>query len=253
MNVTLEEYKTAIAHYEEQLTLEAAKLEQSSQAQREEFQTCIDESKARIAAINTDLASVTAVRDRLTGENTTADQQEAQANNQVETLQRRVQDITEEIAASSNQEHDRLAAFGLNMTAVLTAIKNGHWFGDVPVGPLGLYVELEEAAKWGDIMRISIGHQMRAFAITDARDFGPLKSILQRYKKYVPLMSVLYCYPLTQTSSFTNQIIVSENDVFDYHNGEPPPAYLTPLRTLKVRSICRSSIIQFLIHYTDLQ
>src|SRR5258708_6497258 len=106
MNVTLEEYKTAIAHYEGQLTLEAAKLEQSSQAQREEFQTRIDESKARIAAINADLASITAVRDRLTGENTTADQQEAQATNQVETLQRRVQDITEEIAASSNQEHD---------------------------------------------------------------------------------------------------------------------------------------------------
>jgi chromosome segregation ATPase len=193
MNITLEEYKTAIAHYDEQLTLEAAKLEQASQAQREEFQARINESKAKIASLETDLASAATARDRLIGENTTADQQEAQAKNRVETLQRKMQEITEEIAVRSNQEQDRLAAFGFNMTAVLVAIKQQRWLGDVPVGPLGMYVELEDVAKWGDIMRISIGHQMRGFAITDARDFGPLKSILQRHKKYVPLMSSV-CY-----------------------------------------------------------
>jgi structural maintenance of chromosomes protein 6 len=193
MNVTLEEYKTAIAHYDEQLTVEAAKLEQASQAQREEFQARIDESKAKIAALEVDLASAAKERDRLIGENTTADQQETQAKNQVETLQRKMQEINEEVTANSNQEQDRLAAFGSNMTAVLGAIKQQRWFGDVPVGPLGMYVELDDAAKWGDVMRISIGHQMRGFAITDARDSGPLKSILQRHKKYVPLVSVV-CY-----------------------------------------------------------
>jgi structural maintenance of chromosomes protein 6 len=185
MNLTIEEYKTAIAHYDEQITLEAAKLEHASQAQRDEFQARIDAGKARIAKLDADLASAAAERDRLLGEITTAEQQESLAKTQVDTLQRKVQDTTEEIAASQNQEHDRLAAFGVNMNAVLAAIKKGRWFGHEPVGPLGLYVQLDDAAKWGDIMRISIGHQMRAFGITDTRDFGPLKAILQRHKKYV--------------------------------------------------------------------
>jgi len=183
MNITLEEYKKAIAHDDEQLALEATKLEQASQAQREEFQARIDETKAKITALEVDLASAATERDRLISENTIADQQEAQAKTQVETLQRKMQELTEEIAVRSNQEQDRLAAFGFSMTAVLVAIKQQRWFGDVPVGPLGMYVELEDAAKWGDIMRISIGHHMRGFAITDARDFGALKAILQRHKK----------------------------------------------------------------------
>jgi chromosome segregation ATPase len=143
----------------------------------------MDASKTKIAALETDLASRAAERDRIVGETTAADQQEAQAKNQLDTIQRRVQDITDEIAASQNQESDRLAAFGLNMTAVLAAIKGARWFGREPVGPLGLHVELEDPAKWGDIMRISIGHQMRAFAITDYRDLRQLKSILHRHKK----------------------------------------------------------------------
>jgi chromosome segregation ATPase len=143
----------------------------------------MDASKARIATLEANLASAEAERDRLAAEITTADQQEAQAKGQVDTLQRKFQDVSEEIAASHNQEHDRLAAFGVGMTAVLAAIKKGRWTGNEPVGPLGMYVELEDAEKWGDIMRISIGHQMRAFAITDSRDFGPLKAILQRHKK----------------------------------------------------------------------
>ena len=183
MNVTLEEYNTAIKHYDGQLAIEAAKLESASQAQRDEFKARMDACKARITVFEADLASAATERDRLAAKVTTADQQEVQIKSQVDTLHRKVQDITEEIAVSHNQEHDRLAAFGVNMTAVLAAIEKGCWVGHKPVGPLGMHVELEDAEKWGDIMRISIGHQMRAFAITDARDFGPLKSILQRHKK----------------------------------------------------------------------
>jgi structural maintenance of chromosomes protein 6 len=183
MNTTLEEYKTAIAHYDEQIALETEKLEHASQAQRDGFQARIDESKARAAALDAELTSAGAERDRIVGEITAAEQQETQVKHQLETFERKVRDITEEIATSQNQEHDRLSAFGTNMTAVLGAIRQRRWLGREPVGPLGMYVELEDAAKWGDIMRISIGHQMRAFAITDARDFAPLKSILQGHKK----------------------------------------------------------------------
>lgn len=184
MNATLEEYKATIAHLNEQLSLEAAKLEQDSQAKRDEYQVRTDASKAKKAILEAELASAASERDRLAADIRDADQQEVQANGQVNTLQRKVQDIIEEIAADNHQEHDRLAAFGNDMTAVLTAIKKGRWFGrQPPIGPLGMYVELKDPGKWADVMRIAIGHQMRAFAITDARDLGPLKTILKRYKK----------------------------------------------------------------------
>lgn len=188
MNITIEEYNTAITHYDEQIILETAKLEHTSQVQRDEFQARIDASKAKIAKLETDLAAAAAERDRIMGEITTADQEESQIKSQVETLQRKVKDLTEEISASHEQGQDRLAVFGVNLNAVLAAIKQGRWFGREPVGPLGLHVELGDVEKWGDIMRISIGHQMRAFAITDVRDHGQLKAILQRHKKSVALV-----------------------------------------------------------------
>lgn len=184
MNVTLEEYKATIAHLDEQLSLEAAKLEQNSQAKRDEYQVLIDASKSRKAILEAELVSTTSERDRLAADIGVADQQEVHANSQVSILRRKVQDIAEEIAVDINQEHDRLAAFGNNMTAVLAAIKKARWSSrQPPVGPLGMYVELEDSTKWAEVMRIVIGHQLRAFAITDARDFGPLKAILQRHQK----------------------------------------------------------------------
>jgi outer membrane protein TolC len=71
MNVTLEEYNTAIKHYDSQLTIEAAKLESASQAQRDEFKARIDACTARITVFEADLASAATERDRLAAEITT--------------------------------------------------------------------------------------------------------------------------------------------------------------------------------------
>ena len=68
---------------------------------------------------------------------------------------------------------------------MLAMIKTGCWVGHKSVGPLRMQVDLEDAEKWGDIMRILIGHQIWAFAIMDTWDFGLMKSILLQHKKWV--------------------------------------------------------------------
>lgn len=185
MNVTLEEYKTTIANLSTQLELEATKLEHASQIQQDKYQARIDECKARIASLKTDKAPLVVQRDQLTKDIAAVERDEAQAKSELDTSQQKVQDIVDEISTINTQDGDRLAIFGANMAAILAEIKRGRWHGQEPVGPLGLYVELEDARKWGDIMRVSIGREMGAFGITDSRDSGPLRAILRHFKRWV--------------------------------------------------------------------
>ncbi|KAF8959619.1 hypothetical protein BDZ97DRAFT_1385347 [Flammula alnicola] len=110
---------------------------------------------------------------------------------------------------------DPLSQYGKNMQDVMKFIDDTQWRGQKPMGPLGIFVRLENADYW-NVMRQHIGKLLLSFAVTDSRDIGPLRAILKR------------------TKNFDTRILVSSGDLFDYSQGEPPAQYLTALRLLKI-------------------
>ncbi|KAI0771145.1 hypothetical protein BD413DRAFT_492998 [Trametes elegans] len=112
---------------------------------------------------------------------------------------------------------DRLREFRVNQNlGRAIEIKRMRWHGQPPVGPFGLYVKVKDPEQWGNLFRIVIGSAMSSFAITDARDRPALAQLLK------------------QSGNQRSQIIISEVDLFDFSEGEPPREYLTILRALEV-------------------
>ena len=81
-----------------------------------------------------------------------------------------------------SQIRDPLTQFGKNIRQVLDIIKVQQWRGATPIGPLGMYVTLEDP-KYGEVLRQHVGSVLLSFAVTDARDIRPLKEILKKHNK----------------------------------------------------------------------
>ena len=84
----------------------------------------------------------------------------------------------------NNLANNRVAAFGQNMPKLRNLIESARWYGEKPIGPLGLFVSLPDKT-WAPILRIVLGFLMNSFAITDARDREQLKRFLVDTQKYV--------------------------------------------------------------------
>jgi hypothetical protein len=82
------------------------------------------------------------------------------------------------IKSAQQQSKDALVPYGKNIKQVLEKIKTMRWAGDMPLGPLGLYVKAKDPNRWGEILRNQIGNYLVAFAVTDARDRQQLKNLL---------------------------------------------------------------------------
>lgn len=106
---------------------------------------------------------------------------------------KRIVECENQIKIARDSEKNALAPYGNNMESVLRDVQNTHWQGQQPLGPLGRFVKLKDP-RWADVLRVNLSGSMVSWAITDARDRGPLKSILERHGKYVILHSV----PMTE-------------------------------------------------------
>jgi structural maintenance of chromosomes protein 6 len=183
MNETMREYKEEIKRIEEDITREAKKLEVDARAKRDDLQNRMDAVKQRIVELEGELQSAGSTRQRLFTEIAGVDQESTTANGQLQDWQRRIREVQEAINMTQSGNKDPHAAFGNNIRKVLSDIQGQTWLGRTPIGPLGLYVDLDDFSTWGELMRTYIGGQMRSFAIQDARDFKKLKDILSRHGK----------------------------------------------------------------------
>ncbi|KAF8574882.1 P-loop containing nucleoside triphosphate hydrolase protein [Ramaria rubella] len=120
------------------------------------------------------------------------------------------------IEQAKSQSGNDLRPYGNNLADVLRRIQNERWFGEVPVGPFGLFVSTKDP-KWAPVMRLQLGPMMSSFAVTDNKDRQKLRQMLDQQRN----QSV--------------QIIVTDVDLFDYSRGEPPEDYLTVLRALNIK------------------
>lgn len=183
MNDTMLEYQREIAGLDLDLSKETQTLQEDVQAKREKLNIRMEVVQDNITVLQSDLASAGTERDRLIAEIAQADYQREEAQRQVDVWKGKKQELEGKMAYIKSQQKDPLSAFGNNLGQVIEAIKVARWHGHPPIGPLGMFVQLDNPAKWGDLMRVYIGHQMRAFAITDARDLRTLKAILVKTGK----------------------------------------------------------------------
>lgn len=94
-----------------------------------------------------------------------------------------VQERQEALDAAIAQQIDPLSVFGRNIRRLQQDIQRERWFGRVPIGPLGAFVNLPDVETWGHILRPYMGWLMMAFAVSDQRDRRKLKDMLVRSGK----------------------------------------------------------------------
>jgi chromosome segregation ATPase len=179
----MNEHDAELSMLQADITRESQTLEEDVQAKQEQLRSRMDAIQQTIEDLQNQHDSKKSENDRLSRELTQAEAQLAGAKKDVVDARMNKRILEEKIASIKTHTRDPLSAFGRNLGDVDQAIQSTRWHGCVPVGPLGRFVELDDVAKWGNLMRTYIGRQMQAFAITDTRDWQPLKTILKRTGK----------------------------------------------------------------------
>lgn len=101
------------------------------------------------------------------------------------TLQTEIASCNETISTIQGKEEGSLGMYGTNIRFALEKIRAARWSGEVPLGPLGLYVTAKDPRRWGELLRNQMGRLLVGYAITDPKDRPQLKRILQECGKFV--------------------------------------------------------------------
>ncbi|KAF8879889.1 P-loop containing nucleoside triphosphate hydrolase protein [Gymnopilus junonius] len=207
---------TQISDLEHEIKKEAQRMAINTQEKHEETQRKLEEARTTVSELESNIKDLIMQRKDKGLALGSIKTQGEQFDRQLEQVKKTITDCEATISMAKRREQDALVPYGNNIKLALEKIKGSRWHGDMPLGPLGLYVTAKEPQVWGDLLRSQLGGLLTAFAITDARDRPQLRQILQ---------------------SFGNQrvtILVHQKDLFDYRSGEPPEDYLTVLRALNI-------------------
>ncbi|KDR83091.1 hypothetical protein GALMADRAFT_238908 [Galerina marginata CBS 339.88] len=195
---------------------EARRMAVNTQGKQEETQRKLEGARTNISSLEAEIGEL--IRERK-DKGTTAESREAQGRE----LERKLKDLQDTIgnceatiSRAKQMEKDALVPYGKDIKHVLEKIKTMRWHGELPLGPLGMYVKAKDPRTWGELLRNQLGNYLLAFAVTDARDRPQLKQLLSNYGN-----------PRTT-------ILIYQQDLFDYRSGEPPEHLLTVLRALEI-------------------
>ncbi|KAJ7677433.1 P-loop containing nucleoside triphosphate hydrolase protein [Mycena rosella] len=215
MNVSLKATNNQIQEYQALIDKETKRMEKDSESKRKETQQKLNSARdavtaaeAALKAIQDQKASIEADLGRFKDEGTAAE-------NRINDLRSQVTNCEQAINGCLKADQDRYAAYGSNIQRVVERIGTTNWHGQKPLGPFGIYVTVRDN-QWADLLRTQLSQLLSSFAVTDARDIGPLKKILADQGN--PRTLIHYFQP----------------DLFDYSGGEPPADVLTVLRALEI-------------------
>ena len=156
-----------------------------TQAKHEESQRRIEAAREAVTAIEGNVNSLQIERKKVSGEADAVEREGKDVDRKKSELQNRIHECDQMILAAKNREKDALIPYGKDIKKVLEAIKKTRWFGEEPLGPLGVHVKARDPAKWGEILRNQLSSYLTAFAVTDARDRIQLKKLLHDSGKWV--------------------------------------------------------------------
>ncbi|KAF9777990.1 P-loop containing nucleoside triphosphate hydrolase protein [Thelephora terrestris] len=213
INSRIKTERANIKNVELQIDAETKRMATHTNERRERARAKLEEAKAAVENAEARLKSLEAQMEEKAQAANDVRSEENEFRAAFEAAKREMEECENQIKVARDSEKNALAPYGNNMESVIRDVQKTRWHGKEPLGPLGRYVKLKDP-KWADVLRVNLSGSMVSWAITDARDRGPLKALLERY------------------GNRNAPIIISAVDVFDYSRGEPPQEYLTPLRVL---------------------
>lgn len=167
---------------DEQLNQESQVLEEVLQDRKAAAKLEMDALRGKIQQLRDQRTSIEATLNNLRQELSNANRRFSDACHEFENKKKEDEDLQRRYQTCKSQIRDPLTQFGQNIRKVLDTIKAQKWKGAMPIGPLGMYVTLEDL-NYGEVLRQHVGGVLLSFAVTDARDIQPLKEILRRYSK----------------------------------------------------------------------
>ncbi|KAI0300233.1 P-loop containing nucleoside triphosphate hydrolase protein [Russula brevipes] len=209
----LKRTKDAMQKLEDRMAAEKARMAEFTQSKQDELTQRLQQATLAVQAAEMDLKQAEALVVGKKNEVRTLREQGDQTERETNDAKNSVMGLREQIKRCVEQKSNALAPYGHNLTKVLNDIGKTRWYGQKPLGPLGVYVKVKDRV-WAGLLRIVLGSHMSSFAVTDNRDVPVLKKMLR------------------ECGNPNTNVFVSEVDLFDYRSGEPGPDYCTILRVL---------------------
>jgi len=176
MDTSLKSTNNQIKGYDERIAEETRRLEVNTQAKREETNRKLQAAKDKVAEAEAHLKDLENKMREKTEERNATGKEGVDAEQAMKAVQERVDHCNSMIKKA--KEQNNLAPYGKDIKNVLVQIRRMKWNGQVPVGPLGVYVKVKDPQQWAPLLRSQLGGFMTAFACTDARDRPQLKRLL---------------------------------------------------------------------------
>ena len=165
------------------IAAEEQRAENQTSGKREERRHELEEARERLQAAEEKRSQLAAEYRELEQVSTTVKNAGMDEDTRARDLKKQVVGYQDIIEQCKRKENDKFIPYGNNIKMALGKIGSIKWAGEAPLGPLGLYVNVKEPEKWGNILRTQLGQQLTAFAITDARDRPVLKKLLAEFGK----------------------------------------------------------------------
>ncbi|KAF5369472.1 hypothetical protein D9758_002614 [Tetrapyrgos nigripes] len=205
----IREIKNTIQDLDEKIAQEIARLATDTQVKRKEHQRQINEATAEVKRYESKRSQIDAhledIRQRLTDTECTS----TRKNDELTALKNEISDLQAQIQHLDKAEKDRYAPYAPNMLQILTAIEQTRWFGETPVGPLGVFIKVKDARKWADLLSIQLSDLLTSFVVSNLRDRPTLHKLLSKYQ-------------------------YQEKRYFRFQQREPAPGLPTALRAIDV-------------------
>jgi structural maintenance of chromosomes protein 6 len=183
MDTSLKATHTQIEHLDAQIATENARMAAHTQAKHEETQRKLEEAREAVHTAESDLETIRKKKQEQHTQNEALKSEGVALDQEIKQLQTNIQQCEGMIERYKQAEKNSLIPYGKNIKELLEKVRTMKWVGDAPLGPLGVYVKAKDPKTWGDLLRNQLGSFLTAFAVTDARDRAPLKSLLQQSGK----------------------------------------------------------------------
>lgn len=172
-----------ISEFQKSIEEEQSRMAAHTQAKRDESMRRIAEAKEAKTSAQQNLENLKQRKEALMKIVDEMGVQGVAMGKELEAIRARIIESQSMIQKCTENEKNSLVPYGRDMKTVLDKISGSRWFGDKPLGPLGLYVKAKDPKKWGGVLRNQLRGYLTSFALTDARDRNQLKQILDQTRK----------------------------------------------------------------------
>ncbi|KAJ3416308.1 Structural maintenance of chromosomes protein 6 [Chytridiales sp. JEL 0842] len=212
---------------------EQSKLNGDAQAQIEQQQAQIAENKEQLELVRQRQHEIHQQHDQVREEIDRLQGAIEERENNMNTIKGNIADDERHLRSIQAAKDDRLRAFPQNLQRVVHIIEQlnqkNSWRGNKPIGPCGALMTINKP-EFAKVIQSIMNKDLNSFICFNHEDAKVLRNLLRQ-------------------NSCDAAVIVTDNRVFDYSEGESDPHYLTVLRALDFANpvVMRQMILNYRI------